>query len=198
MSEETIENPYIVDKEKFEKEGLTTAAPYNWRFEAMSEGEKKVYKDGEETGESYPVINGVLEAFEVAEYDEEGNFDGIAELAPVLVRREVFKLSGTGAKKLRTAYRSVTGRALSGQPVEEPNPQYNPAGPEDDDANPPTVTRYRVDLLQAAEELLGGSAWNNIFHTDSTAKFASRDLLTNTFKTKPPQRIRVQKPADEE
>ncbi|MEE8114939.1 MAG: hypothetical protein V3T23_11375 [Nitrososphaerales archaeon] len=185
-TEATTTNPYVVDKEEFEKEGLTPAAPYNWNFISMSEGTKAVYKDGEATGESYPVINGVLEAVEVAEYDEEGNFDGTRELDPVMTRRETFKLSGTGAKKLRTAYRAVTGRALSGQPVQE----------EDENGNP--VTRYRVDLLGAAEELLGGSAWNNIFHTESTAKFASRDLLTNTFKQKPPQRIRVAKPADDE
>lgn len=187
MTEQVIDNPYVVDKEEFEKEGLTAAAPYHWRFESMSEGDKKIFdKEGNDTGETYPVINGVLEAFEVAEYDEEGNYDGTRELDPPLVRREVFKLSGTGAKKLRTAYRSVTGRALSGQPVTE----------EDENGN--TVTRYRVDLLSAAEELIGGDAWNNIFHTESTPQFASRDLLTNTFKQKPPQRIRVAKPADDE
>lgn len=179
-------NPYVVDKEEFEKEGLTEAAPYNWNFISMAEGVKPIYKDGEDTGETYPVINGVIEAFEVAEYDAEGNFDGIAELNPVMTRRETFKLSGTGAKKLRTAYRAVTGRALSGQPVDEL------------DANGQPVTRYRVDLLAAAEELIGGSAWNNIFHTDSTPKYPARDMLTNTFKTKAPQRIRVAKPADDE
>lgn len=184
MTEET--NPYVVDKEDFEKEGLTTPAPYHWNFIAMSEGEKAVYKDGKDTGETYPVINGIIEAFEVAEYDAEGNFDGVAELSPVMTRRETFKLSGTGAKKLRTAYRAVTGRALSGQPVDEL------------DANGQPVTRYRVDLIAAAEELIGGSAWNNIFHTDSTPKFASRDLLTNTFKTKAPNRIRVTKPAEDD
>jgi len=188
MTEATaVKNPYIVDKEDFEKEGLVAAAPYNWRFEAMAEGEKAIFdSDGNNTGESYPVINGVLEAFEVALYDAEGNFDGTEELDPPLVRREVFKLSGTGAKKLRTAYRAVTNRALSGTPVEETN------------AEGETVTRYRVDLLAAAEELIGGTAWNNIFHTESTPKFASRDLLTNTFKAKAPQRIRVAKPADDE
>ena len=191
MTEATIEegavNPYLVDKEEFEKEGLTPAAPYNWRFESMAEGEKKIFdSEGNDTGETYPVINGFLEAFEIAEYDKLGNFDGTRELDPALKRREVFKLSGTGAKKLRTAYRAVTGRALSGQPVQEEDAQGNP------------VTRYRVDLLQAAEELLGGSAWNNIFHTESTSKFASRDLLTNTFKTKAPQKIRVAKPVEDE
>jgi hypothetical protein len=187
MTEATIENPYVVDKEDFEKEGLTAAAPYHWRFESMGEGEKAIFdSEGNNTGESYPVINGVLEAFEVAVYNEEGMFDGVEELDPPIVRREVFKLSGTGAKKLRTAYRAVTGRALSGQEVIE------------QDENGNDVKRYRVDLLQAAEELLGGDAWNNIFHTESTPKFASRDLLTNTFKAKAPQRIRVAKPSDDE
>lgn len=180
-------NPFVVDKEEFEKEGLTEPGPYHWRFESMAEGEKNVFKDGEPTEETYPVINGVLEAFERAVYDDEGNFDGVEEIDPPLVRRETFKLAGTGAKKLRTAYKAVTGRALSGQPVEETDPDTGE-----------TVTRYRVDLLAASEELLGGTAWNNIFHTDSTPTFPSRDLLTNTFKQRPPQRIRVKRDDDDE
>ncbi len=187
IATEVINNPYYVDREDFEKEGLTAAAPYNWRFESMGEGDKVIFdSEGNKTGETYPVINGVLEAFERAVYNEEGIFDGIEELDPPIVRREIFKLSGTGAKKLRTAYRAVTGRALSGQEVEEINEHGE------------TVTRYRVDLLQAADELVGGSAWNNIFHTESTPKFASRDLLTNTFKNKAPQKIRVSRPASGE
>jgi hypothetical protein len=181
-----MSNPYIVDKEEFEKEGLTEPGPYHWEFVSMAEGTKAVFdSDGNATGEEYPVINGVLEAFERAVYDEQGNFDGVEEIEPRMTRREVFKLAGTGAKKIRTAYRAVTGRALSGQPVEETDEAGN------------EVTRYRVDLLAAAEELLGGQAWNNIFHTESTSKYASRDLLTNTFKQKPPQRVRVQTPSDD-
>lgn len=188
MTETTIDNPYVVDKEKFEKEGLKEPGPYNWRFESMSEGEKVIFdSDGNDTGETYPIINGVLEAFEKAVYTEDGIFDGLEEIDPPMIRREVFKLSGTGAKKLRTAYRAVTGRALSGQPVEEA-----------DEKTGDTVTRYRVDLLAAADELVGGSAWNNIFHTKSTEKFPSRDLLTNTFKNKAPTKIRVAKPAEDD
>lgn len=173
---------YTVDKEQFEKEGLTEPGWYHWRFESMSAGEKEIYRDGEPTGEKYPVINGRLVAYERALYDEDGNFDGVEELDPEISRLETFKLAGSGAKKIRTAYQSVTGRALSGKPVEE------------QDENGNTVTRYRINLLDAAEELIGGEAWNNIFHTKSTPEFPARDLLTNTFKKSPPRRQRVNKP----
>lgn len=185
--EEIEADPYVVDKEDFEREGLMDTGPYNWRFESMQAGHKNVFVNNEPTDEKYPVIFGVLEAFERAVYDEDGTFDGTEEIDPPLIRRETFKLTGTGAKKLRTAYRAVTGRALSGQEVQVEDPKTGK-----------TLTRYRVDLLAAAEELLDGTAWNNVFHTDSTEKFPARDLITNTFKTKPPQRIRVAKDEDEE
>jgi len=180
-------NPYIVDLEEFEREGLTPAAPYHWRFESMTEGEKAIWVDDEPTDETYSVINGVLEAFEKAVYDNDGNFDGVEELDPPLTRKETFKITGTGAAKIRSAYKTVTGRALSGNKVEEP------------DGNGGVRIRYRgVDLIAAAQELIGGDAWNNIFHSDSTSKYPSRDLLTNTFRNKPPQRIRVAEKTEEE
>lgn len=180
MSEEN-QSPYNVDKEAFEREGLIDVAPYLWRFDSVTPGEKDLYDDnGEPTGETYPVINIRLAAVERAIYDTQGNFDGIEELDPELTRTETFKLHGTGAKKLRTAYRAVTGRPLSGTPYMET-----------DEKTGKEVKRFRIDLLAAAEELLGGAAWNNIFHTESTDEFPSRDLLTNTFRKAPPKKVRV-------
>lgn len=163
---------FNVNKDDFDKAGLTPEGSYLFRVDAVK-GTEKEYGDN-----TVPIIQMKLVATKTVEADDDGNVTGEVELSKPIVRNyEEFKLTGASARKLRTLYQAITGRSLT---------SLNEDGEE-------------VDALAAAEELLGGSAWNNVFHTvdnwkDKTTGEARRkhkDMITNTFKSKAPKRVQV-------
>jgi hypothetical protein len=123
---------------------------------------KRTVNSGPREGEEYHVINGRLEAFERAIYDEDGIIDSIEEMDPTKSRFHDFAISGNGLKALKTLYKSVTGQNPEGSPVEQLD--ANGEAILDSQGNP--VVRYELDLLSIAEELVGSTAWNNVFHTE--------------------------------
>lgn len=158
---------FVVDQEEFDKAGLAEQGYYLWRVESVRAADKK-YGDGE----SFPIISMRLTGTHTVETDDEGNVTGEIELDnPISRPFEEFKISGRAVRKLRTLYQAITGRPLVG------------------------TGDGTVDLLAAAEELIGGSAWNNVFHAsyqreDGTTGW--KDMMTNTFKSKAPKKIRVE------
>ena len=176
---EVNHNPFNVDVEDLAKAGLWTAAPYNFTFQSMKAAEKNVWRNGERTDETYSVINCRLVATERAIYDSDGNLESIEEMDPTKSRFHDFTIQGNGLKALNTAYKAVTGQAPQGVLNEE-------------------TGRYAVDTLAIAEELVGSSAWNKVFHTEINDKGNIYDKITYTFTSNPPQRFGVQrKPAAE-
>jgi hypothetical protein len=168
ITEEVQHNPFNVDAEDVAKAGLWVPAPYNFLFKSMKPVERTV-NSGPREGETYHVISGRLEAFEVAIYDEEGNLESIEEVDPVKGRYHDFAIQGNGLKALKTAYKSITGQ--------------NPAGILNEDTG-----RYELDLVAIAEELVGSTAWNNVFHTEPNDQGNVYDRLTYTFRKDAPQR----------
>ena len=164
---------FVVNQERFDKEGLATPGAFFFRVDAVK-GTTKTYGTGPDAP-SFPIIQMRLTATRTVEANEAGEVTGEVELRnPVVRNYEEFKLSGKPARKLRTLYQAITGRPLTGI---------------NDDGN--------VDLLSAAEELMGGSAWNNVFHAsyqreDGTTGW--KDMLTNTFKSRTPTKVRVDRP----
>lgn len=165
------DNRFVVNQEQFDKAGLATPGAYLWRVDNVRGTEKKY---GE--GEAFPIIQMRLTATHTVEVDEDGKVVEEVELeSPISRGFEEFKLSGNGARKLRTLYQAITGRPLTG------------------------ADGKTVDLLAAAEELVGGSAWNNVFHADYKRDDGSigwKDMITNTFKSKAPKSVYVPKEAE--
>ena len=155
---------FVVNQEEFDKAGLAEPGAYLFRVDSVR-GTEKQYGEGE----AFPIIQMRLTATHTVDTDNEGIVTEEVELEiPVSRNFEEFKLSGKSARKLRTLYQAVTGRPLTGGNGET------------------------VDLLGAAEELIGGSAWNNVFHAsykreDGTVGW--KDMLTNTFKSKAPKKL---------
>lgn len=158
---------FVVNQEEFDKAGLTDPGAYLFRVDSVK-GTEKTYGDSE----AFPIIQMVLTATKTVEMEEDGTVTGELQLEnPVRRPFEEFKLTGKSARKLRTLYQAVTGRPLTG---------LNGSG--------------EVDLLAAAEELIGGEAWNNVFHASYTRDDGSvgwKDLITNTFKSKAPKKIYI-------
>jgi hypothetical protein len=176
MSENEVNaNPFNVDAEDVAKAGLWEPAPYNFLVKSMKPMERTV-QNGDRAGETYHVINGRLVAFERALYDEDGAIESIEEMDPTKARFHDFAISGNGLKALKTLYKSITGQAPSGVLNEE-------------------TGRYELDLAAIAEELVGSTAWNNVFHTDGgeDGDKPIYDRLTYTFRSKPPQRFGTQR-----
>lgn len=161
---------FEVNAEEFAKEGLATPGAFLFRVDSVR-GTSRKYGTGDDA-EEYPIIQMRLTATHTVETDEEGNVTAEVELDRSVSRPfEEFKLSGSPARKIRTLYQAITGRPLTGV---------------DGSGN--------INLLSAAEELIGGSAWNNVFHAsykrdDGTVGW--KDMLTNTFKSKAPKRVRI-------
>ena len=155
---------FVVNQEEFDKAGLAEPGAYLFRVDSVR-GTEKQYGEGE----AFPVIQMRLTATHTVDADNEGKVTGEVELEiPVSRPFEEFKLTGKSARKLRTLYQAVTGRPLTGGNGET------------------------VDLLGAAEELIGGSAWNNVFHASYKREDGSvgwKDMLTNTFKSKTPKKL---------
>jgi hypothetical protein len=173
MTEEVNANPFNVDAEDVAKAGLWEPAPYHFRIQSMKPV-KRTVNSGPREGEEYHVINGRLEAFERAIYDEDGTIDSIEEMDPTKSRFHDFAISGNGLKALKTLYKSVTGQ--------------NPSGVENEETG-----RYELDLLGIAEELVGSTSWNNVFHTEPNEQGNVYDRLTYTFRKDAPQRFGVQR-----
>jgi hypothetical protein len=166
---------FNVNKEEFDKAGLDTAGSFLFRIDAVK-GAEKTYGEGD----PIPVIQMKLVATHTVEFDEiTGEVTGEVELDQPFARNyEEFKLEGKSARKLQTLYQAITGRRMS---------SLNADGEE-------------INTLQAAEELLGGSAWNNVFHTlnkwtdkeTGEARQVHKAMITNTFKSKPPKRVTIE------
>ena len=166
------DNRFVVNQKKFDKAGLADVGYYLFRVDSVR-GTEKQYGDSE----AFPIIQMRLTATHTIEVDESGAVLEEVELnIPISRPFEEFKLDGKPARKLRTLYQAVTGRPLTG------------------------ADGKSVDLLAAAEELIGGSAWNNVFHAsykrdDGTVGW--KDMLTNTFKSKAPKKVFIPKEEEE-
>jgi hypothetical protein len=156
---------FVVNQTAFDKAGLADPGSYLFRVDSVRAGEKQ-YGDGEPV----PVIKMYLTATHTVNTDDAGVVLEEVELShPVSRPFEEFKIEGKSARKLRTLYQAVTGRPLVG---------IDGSG--------------EVNLLSAAEELIGGSAWNNVFHASYTRDdntIGWKDMITNTFKSKAPKKV---------
>lgn len=178
------ENPFIIDENDLVTAGLWDPDTYNFRFESMTPVTKEVKNDNDKTGaragDKYHVITGRLVAFEKAIYDEDGNFDCIEEMDPTPSRFQDFPVKGRGLQLLKSAYRAVTGRVAKGVFNEDSG-------------------RYDLDTIALADELVGCTAWNRIFHgkkDEATGNIFDR--MTYTFTTNPPQKTYVPKKKDDD
>jgi hypothetical protein len=170
---------YVTNQEDLATAGLWDPTAYHFRIESMTPQEKEI-QSGERAGQKYKVITGRLVAFEHAEYDEDGHFEGIEEMDPERSRFQDFPIKGRGLQLLKSAYRAVTGRMPNGRLNED-------------------TGRFEIDLLGIAEELVGSEVWNKVFHGKPNPETGMiYDKLTYTFTSKPPQKIFVPKKKDDD
>lgn len=171
----TDTNAFVVDNKKFEKEGLDPAGPFLFQVANVRATEKK-YGNAEDAV-TVPIIQMKLVATHTVETDSDGLVTGEVEVRPIMRNYEDFALTGPSSRKLKTLYQAITGRGITGG------------------------NGSHTDLLSAAEELVGGSAWNNVFHSKFTRQDGStgfKAMLTNTFKSKPPKSFRPRTEETEE
>jgi hypothetical protein len=178
MSEQ---NPYLTSPDTLAKAGRFPEGAYNWRIETMTPQEKEVQNDNPDTGsragDKYHVITGRLVAFQQAIYNEDGEFETIEDLDPEQSRFQDFPVSGGGLKMITSFYRAVTGRELAGH-LNQDSGRYQPS----------------VDLRDTAEELIGSSAWNRIYHAKPNKRTgAIYDKMTYTFTKNPPRKMYIKK-----
>jgi len=150
---------FVGDAEEFLKAGLFPEGLYLWEFETMVPGETNF------DGEKRPVIVGRLKAVAEAVYAD-GEFAGIEEFEVPRYKTHNFKLTGDAQQQLSSAYQVVTGRVPTGAPDEK-------------------TGRYTINKLALAEEIVGGQAWNTIYHFRPEGKQETYAVLGKKFRKQP-------------
>src|SRR3990172_1643613 len=93
-----------------------------------------------------------------------------------------FGITGDALQTLKSAYKTVTGRAPTGT------------------LNPETGRYEDIDVRLLADQLVGAKAWNVIIHREGKDANAG-ELFANlgyTFKRQPPAKYVVKKPSKKE
>jgi len=159
--------------------GLDQPGQYKFEVVDVKTGENTQYADadwlGRKEGDKYPVIVMTFSFLERAEYDEEGNHIGNEELSGKRTRIEYLDIKSDGdLQKLRTLYKTITGRS--------------PNGTIDRETGEHTINYYDV-----AVETRGGQAWNTIYHTkaEDSKKGEIYAKMGRKFDSKPWGKIRV-------
>lgn len=171
MSEERVDQEvvddiaarYETDHEEFLKAGLFPEGMYRWEFESVSPGVTN-FDDVKQD-----VIICRLLAAAKAHYID-GELVEVEELETPRYKTHNFKLTGNGPEQLLTAYQAVVGRPPTGTLNEK-------------------TGRYTSNLLDIAEKLVGGTAWNSIYHFKPEGKTETFAVLSKKFRKQPLQRF---------
>jgi len=163
VDEPTNFNPYLTTAEDFAKAGLFDEGVYNWQVKSM----KPATITNSKTGEEVPVIAGRLVAKQRAVYNSDGEFQSVEDLVGQRGKFQNFSISGKGLSMLKSLYTAVTGRLPTGTMNK-------------------STGRFELDVLALAEELIGGSAWNSLYHSEPNEESgAVYDNISFNFKNKP-------------
>ena len=156
---------FIGDADEFKKAGLLPEGMYKWEVDSMVRGTTDF------DGEKKHVIVGQLRATAVALYSG-GDFIGIEEFPVAKRKTQNFKLEGDAQQQLRTLYEAVTGRTPPGTLNEKSG-------------------RYELNKLSIAEAVVGGSAWNTIYHFSPDGKNETYAVMGKKFRREPLRKFTV-------
>lgn len=171
---EDISSKFETDAQEFAKAGLFAEGMYQWEVESVAPGE--THFDGVKA----TVIVGRLKAIAQAKYVD-GILSEIEEFEVPKYKTQNFKTEGDGRQQLLTLYQVVTGRTPTGVFNEK-------------------LGRYVVNQLSLAEETVGGTAWNSIYHFTPKGKSETYAVLSKKFRKQPLPKFgnRGAKPESEE
>jgi hypothetical protein len=167
------DDPFVVDAEEWATAGLAPEGSFKFRFLSM----EPVMRERRDGSGTYPVINGRLQVVAEAQYDGEGNFVGITEVEKGRTRFEDFPLSGSGVKKMKTAYFTLRGESPPGSLNEE-------------------TGRFQYNTREIAADLVNHEAWNFVYWSDpakSKDGVTVYDNLTFDFTKSPRGKVKQKK-----
>ena len=171
------------DRRELQEAGLIRQGMYKWNV-AHAEA---VHLQGisQRTGDPYDfkIIKARLESDTVAEYSDSGELVGEKQLPFSVSKFHDFNAGRDN--RLKTLYKSAYGKLPEGREVEVKDEEGTPVK---DPKTGQVKTIQEIDEELLADELIGASAWNAIYHAPNKETGDLEDRLGYNFREKPPKR----------